>query len=244
MFVIMPIIAVGLARTLALRPAVEIALVALSISPIPPLLPGREQKAGGRPSYALGLMVITGLLSVVIVPAALNLLGRYFTRPFAMPPGAIANVVLKASVLPLATGLAVRAMWPAAAARIVRPADVVGKVLLAIGVVAILAGVLPAALALLGNFTLITVAGFVVVGLAIGHWLGGPEPDQRTVLALSTASRHPVIALAIAKVNFPDEPYLGAAIVLYLLLNLIVGIPYQARQKLGHMATVAGERSA
>jgi hypothetical protein len=39
---------------------------------------------------------------------------------------------------------------------------------------------------------------------------------RRSVLALSTARRHPAIALAVAQINFPNEPYLGA--------------PYVARQ--------------
>ena len=66
----------------------------------------------------------------------------------------------------------------------------------------------------------------VVVGLAAGHWLGGPEDGDRRVLALSTASRHPAIALAVAKANFPDEPQLGPTILLYLLVSAIGGIVY------------------
>jgi bile acid:Na+ symporter, BASS family len=42
MFVIMPIVAVALAMAFELLRSVEIVLVALAISPIPPLLPGRE----------------------------------------------------------------------------------------------------------------------------------------------------------------------------------------------------------
>jgi BASS family bile acid:Na+ symporter len=46
--------------------------------------------------------------------------------------------------------------------------------------------------------TALIIAAVAAIGLAIGHWLGGPNPDDRTVLALSTASRHPAIALAAA----------------------------------------------
>ena len=74
-------------------------------------------------------------------------------------------------------------------------------------------------------------AAFVVIGLAVGHWLGGPRPETSAVLALSTASRHPAIALALAKVNFPDEPFLGATILLYLLVLTIVTVPYVRRQR-------------
>ena len=55
--------------------------------------------------------------------------------------------------------------------------------------------------------------------------------NDRTVLALSTASRHPAIALAVAKGNFPEEPRLGAAIVLFLLVNLVIAFPYVTRQR-------------
>jgi len=48
------------------------------------------------------------------------------------------------------------------------------------------------------------------------------------VLALSTGSRHPAIALAIARANFPDEPNLAATVVLYLLVGAIVGMVYMA----------------
>jgi BASS family bile acid:Na+ symporter len=231
MFVIMPIIAFTLDRLFALHPAVEIALLALSISPIPPLLPAKEQKAGGYFSYALGLLAIVGALSIVIVPAAVHLLGRYSVRPLAMAPSAVAGAVLLSVLLPLAAGLAFRAIVPALAVRIEKPIGLIAKVLLVFGLIAILASVLPAVLALLGNGTIAAFVVFAVAGLAVGHWLGGPEDGHRLVLALSTASRHPAIALAVAKANFPDEPYLTASILLYLLVNALVGIPFLAWRK-------------
>ncbi len=79
--------------------------------------------------------------------------------------------------------------------------------------------------------TLLAIAAFVIVGLAAGHLLGGPEAEHATVLALSTASRHPAIALAVAKINFPNEPYLGATILLYLLVLTLITVPYVSRQR-------------
>jgi bile acid:Na+ symporter, BASS family len=230
-FVIMPIVAVAIDRLFELRPSVEIALVALALSPIPPLLPGREQKAGGHGSYALGLMMIVAALSIATVPVAVELVGRYFTKPFAMPLGAIASLALKTAILPLVAGMAFRRLLPAVAARIVKPVGKIATVLLVAGLLALLAGTLPTVFSLIGNGSILAMAAFVVAGLAAGHLLGGPNGDDRLVLALSTASRHPAIALAIAKANFPDEPHLGATIILYLLVNLLFGIPYQVWQK-------------
>jgi bile acid:Na+ symporter, BASS family len=231
MFVIMPIVAVALAVAFELRSSVEIVLVALAISPVPPLLPGREQKAGGHASYGLGLMMIAALLSIGIVPVLVDVVSRYFMKPLAIPFGAIAGIALKAAVLPLLAGMGGRALLPDAAARIAKPVDRIATVLLALGVLALLAGTLSTVFTLIGNFTIVAMAAFVAVGLAVGHALGGPRAEHRLVLALSTASRHPAIALAIAKANFPDEPHLGATIILYLLVNLLIGIPYQIWQK-------------
>ena len=96
---------------------------------------------------------------------------------------------------------------PAAAERMAPPAGLIAKVLLAAGILAVLAAVYPAVFALIGNGTILAMAAFVTAGLAVGHLLGGPRSDERVVLALSVASRHPAIALTVARVNFPDEPY-------------------------------------
>ncbi len=105
LFVIMPICAVVMARAFEFRRPVEIALIALAISPIPPLLPVRQQKAGGHASYGLGLMAIAGVLSVVTVPLSIEILSRYLVRSMNISPWVIAKVVLVAALLPLAAAI-------------------------------------------------------------------------------------------------------------------------------------------
>ena len=134
-------------------------------------------------------------------------------------------------IVPIAVGLAVGAALPAMAARLVKPVALIAKVLLGIGALALLAAAGPGMLALVGNGTLLAMAAVVVIGLTVGHLMGGPNEDHSVVLALSTASRHPAIALAVAKANFPDEPNLFAAVLLYLIVSAVVGIPYQRWRK-------------
>jgi BASS family bile acid:Na+ symporter len=227
MMVIMPIVAVALALALDLPQPVKIALVALTISPIPPLLPGKEEKAGGDTRYGLGLMAIAGVLSILTVPLSVNLVGLYIGRPLTIAANTISTIMLTSVVLPLAAGLAVRALWPAVAVRLIRPMGLVARVLLLVGAVGLMIGATGPMLAMVGNGTLVAMTAVVILGLAVGHFLGGPEPGHRLVLGLSTASRHPAIALAVAKANFPDEPRLGPTILLYLLVTAIVSIPYQ-----------------
>jgi len=243
MMVIMPSVAVALAQVFDLPHAVEIALVALAISPIPPLLPGKEEKAGGDTRYGLGLMAIAGVLSIATVPLSVNLVGRYIGRPLTIAASAIPKIMLMSIVLPLALGLAVRALWPAVAVRLVKPVGLIAKVLLVIGAVGLMIGATGPMLAMVGDGALVAMIAVVILGLAVGHFLGGPEAGHRVVLALSTATRHPAIALAVAKANFPDEPRLGPTILLYLLVSAIVSLPYQLWFKRRDKAVAVGQPS-
>jgi len=226
MNVVMPILAAALAAAFGLRPAVKIALVALAVSPVPPALPGKQLKAGGRVSYAIGLLTAAALLAIVFVPASVELLGRAFAKDVHVRPAAVARLVLISVLIPLAAGVALRAVAPALAGRIARPISLVSTSLLVVAALAVLAGSWRAELALVGHGTLAALAVFILVGLAVGHLLGGPDPDDRTVLALSTASRHPGIALAIAGAAFPGEKLALPAVLVYLIVGAIVSIPY------------------
>src|SRR5262245_7073116 len=78
MFLVMPIVAVALVRVFEFRPVVEIALVVLAISPVPPILPQRQTRAGGDAGYAIGLMAMLALLAIVLSPLAVQILGWVF----------------------------------------------------------------------------------------------------------------------------------------------------------------------
>ena len=224
-FVVMPIVAVAMVTLFDFRRAAEIALIALAVSPVPPLLPNKEMKAGGQESYGLALMATLALLSIVAVPLAAELLQRVFDLPLNADAGAIAKVVLLMAVLPLLAGVALRAHMPAAADRIERPASLMARVLLPVAVLALLAGTWRAVAGAVGGGAVAAMVAFVAIGLAVGDVLGGPNPEDSIVLALSTACRHPAIALSVAAANFPDEQFAGP-IVLYLIVNTIVGMAY------------------
>src|SRR4051812_42847566 len=52
MQVLTPLLALALATMLPLWPGVKIALVLVSLSPVPPILPGKELKVGGNRPFA------------------------------------------------------------------------------------------------------------------------------------------------------------------------------------------------
>ncbi len=239
MNVVMPVFAAALAVAFNLHPAVEIALITLAVSPVPPILPKKELKAGGHASYAIGLLIAAAVLAIVFVPVGVELLGRVLGRSMHMSVSNIAQLVLLTVLLPLAAGIAVRNFAPRLADRIARPISLVAAVLLIASALPLVFTAWPAITSLIGNGTIIAIAAFVIIGLTAGHLLGGPEEDDRTVLALSTASRHPGIAMAIASANFPGQKLVFGAVLLYMIVNAIVSLPYLNWRR-RHHAGIAG----
>lgn len=224
--VIMPVVAVVFVSLLSLEPAVKIALVALSVSPIPPILPKKEFKAGGSREYTLGLLVFAAVLSIVFVPLSMEILRPALGEQLSTAALPVAELALLTVLAPMLLGIAIHKLAPGFAERVARPLAIVATVLLIVTVLPIVIFERKGILSLIGDGTLIAMTVFVVVGLVAGHLLGGPTRENRAVLALSTATRHPGIAIAIAHASFPQQKLAFAAIGLYLIVNAIATIPY------------------
>jgi BASS family bile acid:Na+ symporter len=226
MNVLLPLFAAILASIFTLRPAVAIALLALAVSPVPPFLPVKQLKLGAHPAYVFGLLGATSLLAIVLAPLTVALIGLIFSRELALAPLAIVKMVGLTVLMPFSLGLIVRRMKPVFADRMSPIAGRVGNLLLLVAAVPVLIKIGPDMISLIGNGTLAALVAFTVVGQAVGHVLGGPDPNDRTVLALATATRHPGVALAIATQIFPTQKLVPSALILYLIVAAITTVPY------------------
>lgn len=245
MDVLMPLFALLLIFTFNLHPAVKIALVALSVSPVPPIFPKSALKAGGREDYAIGLLVAASVLSIAVIPIAMKILESTGRVSLAMPARSVAAMVFVTVLAPLLAGIAVRAMAPSFAERAAKPVGILATVLLMVCFIPVLFGSTRVILSLIGDGTLLSMAGFAVAGFIIGHLLGGPEPENRRVLALATASRHPGVAVAIAHANFPQQKLAVPAVLLYLIVSGILSAVSSRRRRQAELAAVpTGKKAA
>jgi len=219
MNVIMPAVAITIALAFDLNHALKVALVALAVSPVPPILPGTQLKAGGRSCYVVGLLATAALVSILFVPAAAAAIGRIFGQEVRTPPSAVAWIVMTSILAPLIAGVVVARWLPAMAERIATPLSHAATIVLVVAFLPVLLKIWPAIVGSFGNFSLLTIVVFVAVGLAVGHVLGGPASADRRVLALATASRHPAVALAVVH----DTGDLLLAVLGMVLVALIVG---------------------
>ena len=231
MYVVMPVIAVLVAMAFELSHAVEVALILVALSPVPPVLPGKQMKAGGSASFVLGLLVVAAVASIVVVPAGVAIIGALVGRDLAVPFGVTTKVVLTSLLIPVGAGLLVSRLAPGFAARAAKPLSIIALVLLLATFLPILYVARHLLLEQVGNYTLLAIVLFSVAGLVVGHVLGGPRAEDRTALALATATRHPGVALAIHHSLSPDDKGTAAAVVMYLLVGSIAAAPYVAWRK-------------
>lgn len=224
MYVVMPAVAVLMARVLDLPPRTGLALVVLAICAGAPLLPKKLIKFGGDPAYVFSLIVTTSILAIVTVPASLHILSDIISFDTkAVTPSQVAGVILKTFLVPLGLGMLVRLVVPAMAERIGDPLlKIAGTVMALSALVALAIGL--RLVFEVGLPSLLAFAAFTLAAIVVGHLFGGPDPSDRTSLAIACASRHIGLALLIA-VN-TRGPHTLAMVVAYLLASAVISIPY------------------
>jgi BASS family bile acid:Na+ symporter len=225
MYVVMLAVAITIALAFDLPPVGKIALGALAVSPVPPILTGKALKAGGEASYTTGVLVAGPLLAIVFLPLAVIVCQWVFGMDLALPAVEVAMQVATGVLLPLAIGMAARHLFPALA-RFAKPVSVLATLLLLVSFAPILFVEWKVIESLIGGGLVLAFAAFAAAGLAAGHFIGGPRNDERAVLAIASANRHPGLAIAIAHASFPDQQLAAPAVLLYLIVAGVVSLPY------------------
>jgi bile acid:Na+ symporter, BASS family len=222
MYVVMPLVALLIVKALTLPAGVQVAVLVLAISAGAPLLP-RKLIHLGSDTYVFSLVVTSSLLAIVTVPAWLAVLAPLYGRTAELHPIDVATVVAKSFLGPLALGMLLRWLAPGLSERL---AD---RLLTIVGIVFTLCGVTLLAthydlLLNAGWPALLTLGGLTFCALAVGHFLGGPEPDNCTALAVSCATRHVGIAILVA--TAVPGPRTAALVAAYIVASAVVSIPY------------------
>jgi bile acid:Na+ symporter, BASS family len=122
--------------------------------------------------------------------------------------------------------------------RFAQPLSRVASIILLLGLIPIFGLAWRAIVGEIGDFTVVAIALFTLAGLVVGHWLGGPDGEDRTVLALSTATRHPGVALAVAGAVAQDKAAVSAAVLLAVIVGAVVTGPYVKWRRRVHAPVV------
>jgi BASS family bile acid:Na+ symporter len=219
-FVLMPLAAVGLGRLLRLDASFAIGLVILGSAAGAPFLPLLAKLSKGNMAVAVGQMVLLMILTVGYMPLVLPLL----LEGVSVDAAKIARSLLLLMLLPLGIGLAVKARWEAAAARIKPVLDRVSSVSLVLLIALLTVTNFDKMLSVFGTRGILAGILFLLFGFAVGYILGGPARETRKVLGLGTAQRNIAAALVVGGQNFSD-PKVVVMVVVVAIVGLLLLMP-------------------
>jgi BASS family bile acid:Na+ symporter len=218
-FVVVPVTAVVLRAVIPMDEQLQIGLILMASAHGAPFLPKLTQIASGNLAYAVGLMTLLIVATVIYLPIVLPLLLPGVT----VDAGAIAGSLFIQMLVPLGIGLLVNARWPEAADEARKPLAQVSNISLVLLLVLMLGLNLPNVIGLIGSGALLATLILTVVAIGAGYLLGGPGQDTRGVTALGVALPNMAASFLIAGSSFADKPnvlvFLAGAGLIVMLIN-------------------------
>jgi BASS family bile acid:Na+ symporter len=219
-FILVPLLTFLILQVIPLEEGLAIGLVLMAAGAGSPFMLKLVQVTRADMAFAVGLMLILSLVTLIYLPVMLSLLlpGVYINHLY------IATSLLVLIVLPLVVGTALKARYSDLAETLKPIFNRISNLFIIIVVIIYLVLNYQDFLAVFGTGALIATVTFVLASFLTGYLLGGPTPGTKMVLGLGTAIRNGSAALVVAVANFSSQYNVTAMIVVVYLLSLILMI--------------------
>ena len=221
-FVVLPGTALALGWWLQVAAPLQAALLLVATAPGSPVLLRLNEFARGDQAKAVGLLVLLTSLTMVYQPLVLPLL----LPGVSVSPIPIARTLMLTVLLPLVLGLLLKAQWPALAGRLRPILAWLGNISAVLSCFILLPIVYLDAIkdvVLNGGGSLVLLL-YLPLAVGAGWWLGGPDADQRRLLAMCCGQGSMGAAFVIAAHNL-NNPNVIAMLLLILWASLALLIP-------------------
>lgn len=220
-FGLVPMVGVGLARLFQLEEGLATGLIIVAVVAGAPFLPKLGQLAKGDIAFAVGLMVLLMVATIVFAPIAIPILVPGATAS----AWSIAKPLIVLMLIPLAIGLLVKGRYGQFAEQIQPTFGQVANFSLIFLFVLALVINWATLIGAFGTRAFIAVFLFALIALGLGYLLGGPSREIRSVVGLGTAQRNIGGALTIAASNFADDPNVTVMVIVAAVIFLGVLMP-------------------
>jgi BASS family bile acid:Na+ symporter len=224
-FLIVPVLIYLILMVLPLSPGVKIGIMLMAAAPVAPMAPAFVSGAKGDVAFAVGLMVVVAILSVILTPLILALTLPQNEAGIELDKLQIVKTLVIVQLVPICIGMLIRQRIPVIAESLLRIVPRIGQVGLFVGVSLLLASQLEHILSI--SFMTYVVLTLLVLGcLLIGdRMLAGEPQDKQVTLAVSTAIRNIPVALLIATSSFPDS-VVGPVTLVFSVFTMAFAVLY------------------
>lgn len=215
-FVLLPGLAFAVANLLQLDAPLTAGLLILATAPGGPVLIKLVTLAKADTALAVGLLLVLLVASVFTQPLILPLL----LENVQISSQAIALTLILSVLLPLLSGLGLKARRPDLAEQLYHPVHKVSNLSSLLTLIVLPAAYWQELVAISGGLAFPAAALFLLLAAAGGWLLGGPNAGPRRVLSLNCIQPNLSAAVVIASQNFSDP-----AVVLMLLVCMLSSLP-------------------
>jgi len=223
-FVLVPILALVIIRVIPVSEGIQIGLILVGFAAGAPFLPKLVHVAKGGMAFTAGLMVLLMVVTIAYLPLVLP----FVLTGVQVNPWEIAQSLIVLMLIPLAIALFIRARYESVATGLVHTMNMAANLSLIAMFIGYFIGYSDVTYGVLGTGGILVSILLVVGAAVIGYLLGGPDKDNKKVLALGTGQRNLAAAFAVASSNFASNPevlieVMDVAVIGFIVLMLIAG---------------------
>lgn len=217
-FIFVPILTYIILQIIPLQLGLVIGLVLMATAAGSPFMLKLVQFMKADIAFAVGLMLILSIVTLVYMPLVLSIL----LPNISVNHLSIAVSLLVLIFLPLISGTIIK--WRHnKIARIIQPIfNQISNLFIFVVVVLYLVLNYKDFLAVFGTGALLASLIFVLAAFTIGYLLGGPSKNTKPVLGLGTAMRNSSAAFVVALANFSSQYDVMAMIIVVYILSILL----------------------
>lgn len=220
-FVLVPLIAFGLAHLLNLEHSRAIMLILLACSAGDPFTTKLTQSANGDKAYSLAIMVMLSVGTILFMPVLLPLL----LPGVSVNPIEIMKPLIVLILIPLIVGLMMKVKLPVFSDKWAPRFDKMGSVIIVTAVILFAFVHYSDIVESFGSHTVLACLLLVPAAFVIGYLLGGPGLIKKGDLALNTSYRGASAAMAVGIRNFPGNQNIFTVAIIMVLVSVLILLP-------------------
>jgi predicted Na+-dependent transporter len=217
-FVIVPILALLIVRTIPLSEGLQIGLILVGMAAGAPFLPKLVQVAKGDMAFTAGLMVLLMVVTIAYLPIVLP----FVLTGVQVSPWEIAKSLVLLMLIPLTIALFVRARYEEVATGLIPTMTMAANLSLAVMFIGYFVAYFDETFGVIGTGGILVAILLIIGAVIVGFLLGGKNMDTKKVLALGTGQRNLAAAFAIATSNFASDPEVLMEIMDVALIGLVI----------------------
>ena len=217
-FILVPIFAFIILQLIPLQQGLAIGLILMATAAGSPFMLKLVQFMKGDIKFAVGLMLILSLVTLIYMPVMLSIL----LPGVSVNHISIATSLLVLIVLPLLCGTVVKSRYNKIAKTIQPTFNQISNIFIFIVMIIYLVLNYQEFIAVFGTGALIASLIFILAAFLAGYFLGGPSKNTKPVLGLGTSMRNSSAAFVVAVTNFSSEYDVMAMIIVVYMLSIII----------------------